>query len=95
MSNGDRIAAFYDPEIDLLRIELPQPDPSSVPAETERLSPDVLIDVEKDGTPRVLEVQRASEHYPRSWLRRIPNAPDEPSRPQPRGPHSFRALPIR
>lgn len=84
------IRAYYDPEIDLLRVELPHAD--EAPAHSEKLAPDVVLDVESDGAPLVLEVLRASEHYPADWLKAIPNAPAEPPRLWSGGPRSFRSV---
>ncbi len=70
-----QICAWYDPEIDMLMVELPHGDVP--PAESERLAPDVFLELERAGAPLVLEVLRASEHYPAEWLSQIPAAPDE------------------
>lgn len=87
---GDHeIRAYYDPDIDLLRIELPH---DGEPLADEQLGRDVLMEVEPDGAPLVLEVLRASEHYPTEWLKAIPNAPDEPPRLWSGGPRSFRSV---
>lgn len=83
------IRAWYDPDVDLLMVELPHGD--APPAHTEKLAPDVLLELEREGAPLVLEVLRASEHYPREWLRTIPNAPDERPAAAPTEPHSARA----
>ncbi len=73
------IRAFYDADIDLLMVELPHGD--LPPADSERLARDVFVDVETDGAPLVLEVLRASHHYPVEWLKRIPATPDEAAPP--------------
>ncbi len=70
------IRAYYDAEIDLLMVELPHGDVP--PADSARLARDVFLDVEPEGAPLLLEVLRASKHYPSEWLRGIPAAPDEP-----------------
>lgn len=68
------IQAWYDPAIDLLLVELPHGD--APPADSEKLAPDVFLELERAGAPLVLEVLRASEHYPAEWLKSIPNATD-------------------
>ncbi len=80
-----QIHAWYDPDVDLLMVELPHGD--ALPSEREKLAPDVLLETEPDGAPLMLEVLHASAHYPREWLCTIPNAPDEHSAPAP-GPHA-------
>ena len=79
------IRAYYDPEIDLLMVELPHDD--APPANGQTLAPDVFVELEPEGAPLVLEVLRASEHYPAEWLRGIPAAPDESAAGWPLGGH--------
>ncbi len=69
------IRAYYDAEIDLLMVELPHGDVP--PADSERLARDVFLEVEPGGAPLLLEVLRASRHYPGDWLRRMPAGPEE------------------
>ncbi len=83
------IRAYYDADIDLLMVELPHGD--VLPADSARLARDVFLDVEAKGAPLVLEVLRASEHYPAEWLKGIPSAPDEAAPPgSAAGPHGRR-----
>ncbi len=82
------IRAYYDPEIDLLMVELPHGD--APPAEGAKLAPDVFVELEAAGAPLVLEVLRASEHYPAEWLKGVPAAPDEPGPTPSPAPHGLR-----
>ncbi len=86
------IRAYYDAEIDLLMVELPHGDVP--PADSERLARDVFLDVEAEGAPLVLEVLRASRHYPAEWLRRMPAAPDEPGPAGTRTPTDETSTPL-
>ena len=85
-----QIHAWYDAAVDLLMVELPHGD--TPPADSEKLAPDVFLELEREGAPLVLEVLRASEHYPSEWLSTIPNAPAERPVARRRGPHSARVM---
>lgn len=51
---------YYDTEVDAVDIEFKK----GAVAETKELSPEVLLDVDRKGTPLSLEILGASKRYP-------------------------------
>lgn len=51
---------YYDTEVDAVDIEFKR----GAVAETKELAPEVLLDVDKKGTPLSLEILGASKRYP-------------------------------
>lgn len=58
---------YYETEVDAVNIEFNK----GAVAETKELSPEVLLDVDKKGTPLSLEILGASKRYPQLDLGKI------------------------